>query len=350
MRIRPYQTVDNKIDGAVVVLVDIDALKRSSAAITASRDYADAIIDTARNPLVVLDERLCVQRANRAFYEGFQVTPAETEKHLIHELGNRQWDIQSLRTRLAESFLGNRQLQDFEVEHTFDRLGPRVMLLNTRRLASAGGDSPKILLAIEDITERKRAEQALRDSEEKYRLLVESATGFAIIMLGLEGQIETWNVGAERLLGFADVEILGENFSRLFREEDRAKGLPRRELESASRREVGPDDNWLQRKDGSVFWASGATSARRDDAGRLTGFTKVVRDITERRKAEEALARSHAGLQSHAEELARFNRAAVGRELRMIALKKEVNDLSQRLGEDVRYPLDFEEAKDVNGE
>ena len=195
-----------------------------------------------------------------------------------------------------------------------------------------------------NITERKRADETLRASEEKYRLVVEGATGFALIMLDLEGGVTSWNVGAERLLGYRDTEILGQDFSRFFTPEDQAAGKPRRELETAARREEGPDDNWLVRKDGSRFWASGATSALRDEKGRLRAFTKVIRDTTDRKRAAEALAQSHAELQAHAEELARFNSAAVGRELRMIDLKKEINELCERQGEPARYPLDFEEG------
>jgi PAS domain S-box-containing protein len=195
---------------------------------------------------------------------------------------------------------------------------------------------------VRDITERKQVEARLRESEERNRLIVEGATGFALIMLDPEGHVATWNTGAERLLRYREAEILGENFSRFFTSEDLAEGRPRRELETAARNEEGPDDNWLVRKDGSRFWASGATTALRDEAGALRGFTKVVRDTTERKLAEDALAQSHTRLQTHADELSRFNRVAVGREVRMIDLKKEINELCARLGEAARYPLEFE--------
>lgn len=153
MRIRSYKTLDNRIDGAVVVLVDIDALKRSEAEISAARDYAEAIIGTVREPLIVLDEHLRVRMANRSFYEDFQVTPEETENRLLYELGNHQWDIPALRTLLEEILPRNSHFQDFEVEHEFEHIGPRTMLLNARRLAQSGGGGQLILLAIENITE-----------------------------------------------------------------------------------------------------------------------------------------------------------------------------------------------------
>jgi len=172
---------------------------------------------------------------------------------------------------------------------------------------------------------------------------VEGATGFALIMLDLEGGVTSWNIGAQRLLGYSESEIIGQNFSRFFTPEDRAAGKPRSELETAARSEEGPDDNWLVRKDGGRFWASGATTAVRDERGALRAFTKIVRDITERKQAAEGLVQSHAELRSHSEELLRFNNVAVGRELRMIELKKEINELCQRQGEPERYPLEFEQ-------
>jgi two-component system CheB/CheR fusion protein len=289
LRVRPYLALDNKVDGAVLVLVDIDTLKRSEHATALARDYAEKIIETVREPLLVLDAGLRVERANRAFYRTFGVMPAETAGKLVYDLGNRQWDIAELRTLLEDVLASNNAIDDFSVTHDFEAMGRRTMLLNARRVHNPEREAERILLAIEDITERRQAEQDVRDSAEKYRQLVEGATGFALIMLDPDGRIMSWNIGAQRLLGYSDAAILGQDFSRLFRPEDQAMGLPQRELETAARGEIGPDDNWLRREDGSLFWASGATTALRDDKTHaLTGFTKVVRDLTERKLAEEA--------------------------------------------------------------
>ncbi len=138
-------------------------------------------------------------------------------------------------------------------------------------------------------SELRKTNLDLQTSEERYRLLVEGATGFAIIMLDLEGRVTTWNVGAERLLGYQEQEVLGTGFSRFFTPEDVAAGRPERELKNAAATEIGSDDNLLVRKDGTRFWASGATTALRDETGQLRAYSKIVRDVTERKRAEEAL-------------------------------------------------------------
>ncbi|MBD2453846.1 PAS domain-containing protein [Nostoc sp. FACHB-87] len=157
LRIRPYRTIDNKIDGAVVVLVDIDALKRSARQVTAARDYAEAIVATVRESLVVLDTDLRVITANQFFYEKFNVLPAETEQRLIYEIGDGQWNIPQLRSLLENILPQQSQFQDLEVEHDFHPIGKKVMRLNARKLSHIH-DIPMILLVIEDITQQTQLE------------------------------------------------------------------------------------------------------------------------------------------------------------------------------------------------
>src|SRR5215218_10190286 len=126
--------------------------------------YAQDIVDTVREPLLMLDTNLRVQSANRAFYETFHVSPGETENQLIYQLGNGQWDIPDLRTLLEDVIPTSSVFNDFELEHTFPIIGRRVMLLNGRKLR-AGSHSAIIVLAMEDVTERRRSEADLREIE-----------------------------------------------------------------------------------------------------------------------------------------------------------------------------------------
>ncbi|MCL1472536.1 chemotaxis protein CheB [Argonema antarcticum] len=166
LRIRPYKTADNRIEGTVMALVDIDALKRSADLLKEARDYARSIVETVRSPLVVLDAELRVKTANPSFYETFQVTPEETEQNLLFDLGNRQWDILRLRYLLSEVISNNTTLNDFEVSHNFLNIGDKTMLLNACKIPLKSGSIETILLAIEDITDRRRIE------EERHQLLI----------------------------------------------------------------------------------------------------------------------------------------------------------------------------------
>jgi two-component system CheB/CheR fusion protein len=156
--IRPYRTLENKIDGAVVMLVDIDSLKSSSEQIEASRDYAEAIIKTIPEPLIVLDNNLRVNTANRSFYETFQVSQAQTENISIFALGNGQWDIPQLRVLLEKVLPESSQIDNFEVEHTFEKIGRKIMLLNAQKIRRTD-EQDMILLVIQDITEQKLFER-----------------------------------------------------------------------------------------------------------------------------------------------------------------------------------------------
>src|SRR5712691_2836257 len=159
VRVRPYRTADNKIDGAVISFVDIDAIKRGFEEAKVARDQAQAIIATVREPLVILDADSRVVTANRSFYETFQVRREETERRSLFDIGNRDWNIPRLRTLLEEVLPRDGVFEDFEVEHDFAAIGRRTMRLNARRMLSATGQPALVLLAVEDVTGMKDLER-----------------------------------------------------------------------------------------------------------------------------------------------------------------------------------------------
>jgi two-component system, chemotaxis family, CheB/CheR fusion protein len=160
LRIRPYRTTDNHIDGVVIGLIDIDQIKRNAIELGASRNYATAIIETLHQPLMVLDADLQVITANRAFYQIFQMYPPQTEQQSIFALGNGDWDTPKLRSLLNDILLLNISVQDYEVTQNFAHLGTRTMLLNACRIEQ-GNVLQMILIAIEDITERNLQKQQM---------------------------------------------------------------------------------------------------------------------------------------------------------------------------------------------
>ncbi|MEG4393883.1 chemotaxis protein CheB [Microcoleus sp. BROC3] len=176
LHIRPYRTIDHKIDGAVVMLVDINDLKVSAQQLTEAKNYAETIVETVREPLLVLDLNLRAITANRSFYETFQMMPIHTEHHSIFDICNRQWNIPKLRSLLEEILAGKTEFQDLEVEHDFEPIGHKIMRLNARKMPPIG-DTQMILLAIDDITEQKQleTERSLRMQEQAGRVAAESA-------------------------------------------------------------------------------------------------------------------------------------------------------------------------------
>ncbi len=145
------------------------------------------------------------------------------------------------------------------------------------------------IVILRDIDAVRASEEALRGSEERFRQLVEGITDYEIFMLDPTGHITSWNIGAEKSKGYRPDEIIGKHHSIFFRDEDIGRGLPEMELKIAGDKGRFEDEGWRVRKDGSLFWASVVITALRDSEGYLRGFSKVIRDITERKRAEETL-------------------------------------------------------------
>jgi len=154
LRIRPYRTTENKIEGAVIVLVDFDRLKRA-------HEYAESIITTVAEPLLVIDQHWRIQRASRSYYQTFQTTAAQTEKHVFTELDRGQWNDPELRRELQKVIAAGFALTDFEIKRNFERIGQRTVLLTARRLEQSSTNDKLVLVTIKDISERKQLEESL---------------------------------------------------------------------------------------------------------------------------------------------------------------------------------------------
>jgi two-component system CheB/CheR fusion protein len=146
------------IDGVVLTFTDFTELKKAEEEIQKAREYAENIVDTVREPLLILSTDLKVVSANRSFYKTFHMSPNETKGHTIFNLGNRQWDIPHLRELLEAILPRNASFDDYEVEHEFPGIGHRKLLLNARSILGETGETQLILLAMEDVTDREKTE------------------------------------------------------------------------------------------------------------------------------------------------------------------------------------------------
>ncbi len=283
LRVRPYMTLDNKVDGAVLILLDIDALKRSEQAMTLARDYAESTIDTVREPLLVLDEAMHVESASRSFYRVFRVAPAEIIGRSIYELGNRHWDTPVLHELLDAVATRSTPVEDFEIEQDFEHLGRRAMLLNARRIQDPRRESLRILVAISDVTDKKAAEGAL-----SMLAAIVASSDDAIVGMTLDGIITSWNRGAEKLYGYTVAEALGQHVSMFIPRERRAE-----EAEALARLRRGEDvehfETERQTKDGRRVSVSLRLSPIRDATGQVIGASKMARDITWEKAARQEL-------------------------------------------------------------
>ena len=166
----------------------------------------------------------------------------------------------------------------------------------TSALRDHQGEFDGAVQVVRDVSEKRRAHEAVMESEQRFRLLVQGVTDYAIFMLSPEGYVTNWNSGARRIKGYSAAEIIGSHFSRFYLPEDAAAGIPQRALETAAREGRFEAEGWRVRRDGTAFWAHVVLDAIRDDDGTLVGFAKITRDITERREAHELLEKTQAAL------------------------------------------------------
>jgi PAS domain S-box-containing protein len=254
-----------------------------------SRDFAEGIIDTLRDPLVILDTKLNVVAANTAFYEKFCSTPDEVRGRKIYDLNNRSWDFPELRKLLEDTLRENTSFRDFVVDHQFPWLGHRTLLLNGRRVYEKGEETEKILLVIEDITLRRQQEKAMRFQADALNRVND-----AVIAINKDGCLTYWNSRAETLLK------IPTDASSWIKLEDICTRI---ESESSGLFAVSsPDQPWreyrirLKDTDDEYYLESSATVSLEKD-GSPAGRLVVLRDVTARTKAEILLKRTNSELE-----------------------------------------------------
>jgi two-component system CheB/CheR fusion protein len=293
----PYRTHDDRIGGVVITFSDVAA-----EALQEARLYAEAIVDAVRHPLLVLDPTCRVQSANRSFYETFGLTPDETVGELVFALCGHVRGAAPLPALLGEMLRSGGALANVELDHDVGTIGRRTLRLDTRTLGRRGGRPDLILLAIEDITERKRTEVILRESEAMTRAGVRTAMD-GMITLDERGTILSFNPAAEQMFGYSGAEVIGQSVGMLASESDGRLRIIDPSLLGVAREVRG------RRKDGSAFPLDLHVSAFDDGLHRrLVG---VLRDVTDRKRTEEDGRRHQAEL-AHVLRIATIEHLASG--------------------------------------
>ena len=285
----PIRADNGAVVGAVLVFRDVTARRRSEDALRASEARKAAVLDTALDAIITIDEAGHVVEFNPAAERMFGRPRAGVVGLDMGEL--------IVPPRLREAHRNG--MANYLLTGDGPVLGQRLELAAVRadgtefpvevaimRIPAPG---PALFTGhIRDITDRKRAEEQLRESEERLRTTFQTVKDYAIVATDAAGTVTGWNAGAERVFGWPAAEIVGRPAELLFTAEDRAAGVPAQELYAAAKTGHGEDERWHVRKDGTQFYASGVVTPVRAANGELRGFTKVARDETEWKRAEEA--------------------------------------------------------------
>ena len=276
LRVRPYRTSENKIEGAVVTLHDVDALK---AEVTEARLYAEAIVETVPAPIVLFSSNLKVRTANQAFYELFQLSREETQDQSVYDFGERQWNFPQLREPLEEILAKRTPINNLEIDHEYPKIGRKVLLLNARAIQHRHSREQLILVSFEDITARREAESVVRKQAELLEL-----SNDAIFVRGFDHKVRYWNRGAERLYGWRKEEALGRSM------DDVLKTVFPKPLEDI-KGDLFRDGHWEgelghTRKDGTQVTVASHWTLERDEHGLPTAWLEINSNVTERKRTE----------------------------------------------------------------
>ncbi len=305
-------------DGYILCsIVDGTVAKKLETEIQDAREYAESIVETVREPLVVLDSHLKILTANHSFYDTFKVRPEETIGNFIYDIGNRQWDILKLRVLFEEILPNDSAFNGYEVDHVFPGVGRKIILLNARQILRKNISSHIILLAMEDVTERKQAEEALLKAGALQSAIFNSAN-FSSIATDAKGVIQIFNVGAERMLGYTAAEVMNK-ITPADISDPQEVIVRAKELSAELDTEIKPGFEALVfkasrgiediyeltyiRKDGSRFSAVVSVTALRDAQNAIIGYLLIGTDNTARKQVEAERSRLDQVLQDKNTEL-----------------------------------------------
>ena len=290
-RVRPYRTLEERIDGVVLTFVDITERKQAEEALRASEERLRLLIESAKDyAIFALDADRKVTRWNT----GARTLFGYAEREIVGQSGDiiftpedRGAAEREAQVALAEGRVESERWHVRKDGSRFFGSG------SSSVLRDINGEFVGFVKIMRDLTERKQTEEAIRESEERFRLLVYGAADYAMFMLDTENHITFWSTGAEHVFGWTEPQALGQPGDIIFTPEDREAGAPDRERQQALADGSAPDRRWHMRKDGTRLWVDGALMRLDDEHGALRGFAKIARDATDELLAQEALRRAH---------------------------------------------------------
>ena len=328
--ITPARNGGGKLHGFTQVTRDITGRRRTEEELRRSESLKAFILETALDAIVLIDQDGKIQEWNPAAQRIFGFAREQALGRSPDDLivPTHVWEIyhDGLTNYLmtgAGSLIGR------PIELTLKRADGREFAAELSISRDMREDPPRCTAIVRDITARKQAEAALRESEERYRMLVNDMTDYAIYMLNPEGRVITWNAGAERIEGYRPDEIIGKPWATLFTPEDVQSGLPQQLMAMAKKEGKATNEGWRLRKDGSRFWTHGVVTALRDENGKLRGFSKLAHDVTRQKEAEEKIRRFNEDLEKKVAE----------RTAELAAANEELEAFSYSISHDLRAPL-----------
>jgi two-component system CheB/CheR fusion protein len=296
-RTLPYRTTENHIEGVVITFVDIAARKRAEDEIVGTRERLQAVLEQMPTAVLITDVpgghvTYANRRASVMFGElvpsasvqdGGLSYPRMSGSDLAGDVyRSEDWPLE-------RALRNNATVSDEEIQISNAQGQPMVVSVSASPVRDSAGNTVAVVGTFLDITLRKQGERELIEARERLRILVESARDFAILQLDLDGNVTSWSSGAERILGWSEQEILGKSGDLVFTPEDRHARQPELEMRQALETGRAIDERWHMRKDGTRFWASGVLTAALDRQGKVLGFVKIMRDVTERKVTEDRL-------------------------------------------------------------
>ncbi|MEW6127459.1 MAG: CheR family methyltransferase [Acidobacteriota bacterium] len=292
-RISPYRTLDDKIDGVALTFVDITERKKTEEALRESEQLFRAIVSRASAGITRSNLNGELTFVNQQFCE--MLGYSETEL-----LGKTMWQL-TCPNHVEETIRLFKQLvadgTSFQIEKCLlSKDGAEIWCnVMVSAIRDSQGKPQSAVAVIHDINTRRNAEEALRLSEERLHLILDSITDYAILTLDNQRLIKSWSTGAVAIFGYTDAQAIGQSVDMIFTPEDRENNIPQKEIDEALTRGRAEDERWHLRKNGSRFYASGVMTPLRDSAS--GDLVKILRDLTIQKKAEEVLQRSHDDLE-----------------------------------------------------